>query len=617
MEYLDFDLQIERLGEKYRVRVLDSPSGQTTGEFVLPFSELELENFLLRMGRARRRVRRLESPETQAAKTVGGQLFDALFSGEVRDALLSSLREAQRQDTGLRIRMRLSDAPELADLPWEYLYNPTVNRFLALSKETPIVRFLDLPEPVRPLAVKPPLRVLAMVASPSDLPALDVEQEWARLHDALGDLHASQKVVIERLEKATLSALQRRLKDGIYHVFHFVGHGGFDETAQDGILMLEDQSGRGRAVSGQALGTLLYDHKSMRLVVLNACEGARASRTDPFAGAAQSLIQQGVPAVIAMQFEISDDAAILFAHEFYDSLARAYPVDAALGEARRASFANDNELEWGTPVLYMRAPDGRIFDVTDDPTQTTTRSAPLVSGAGATQDQRLAGLYTQALAAFYTESWEKAIVLFTQILAEQPDFEDIGSKLAEARRASNLADLYTEARLLHSAGQWDATIAVFERIASIAPEHPDPDGLLASARDKQRAVGLERQLAALYAQGLRSLDSRAWADAIAAFEEIQRLSPGYEATDGLLARARQQKELADLLTPGTRPVNTAIPPANAMKPSIRPATLPPAGPSAKPSTIPTSSPASSRPTTLPDADAPGKPKPDKPPHLQD
>lgn len=548
MEYLDFDLQIEQLGNKYRVRVLDSPSGQTTGEFALPFSELELENFLLRMGRARRRVRRLESPETQAAKTMGGQLFGALFKGGVRDALLGGLREAQRQDAGLRIRLRLSDAPELADLPWEYLYNPAVNRFLALSKETPIVRFLELPEPVRPLVVKPPLRVLAMVASPSDLPALDVEQEWARLRDALGDLHASQKVVIERLEKATLSALQRRLKDDVYHAFHFVGHGGFDESAQDGILMLEDQSGRGRAVSGQSLGTLLYDHKSMRLVVLNACEGARASRTDPFAGAAQSLIQQGVPAVIAMQFEISDDAAILFAHEFYDSLARAYPVDAALGEARRAIFANDNEVEWGTPVLYMRAPDGRIFDVTDAPAPTTPRSAPQVPGADA-QAQRLTDQYTQALAAFYTESWEKAIVLFTQIMAQQPDYEDVGSKLAEARRASHLADLYAEARLLHNARQWDATIAVFERIAAIAPGYPDPDGLQASARDEQRAVDLERQLAALYAQGLRGLDSRAWADAIAAFEEIQRLSPGYEAAGGLLARARQQKELSGLPPP--------------------------------------------------------------------
>ena len=69
--------------------------------------------------------------------------------------LRSSLDEASRQDAGLRIRLRLTDVPELADLAWEYLYNPTLNRFLALSVETPIVRYLDLPQRIRPLAVTP------------------------------------------------------------------------------------------------------------------------------------------------------------------------------------------------------------------------------------------------------------------------------------------------------------------------------------------------------------------------------------------------------------------------------------------------------------------------------
>jgi len=142
---------------------------------------------------------------------------------------------------------------------------------------------------------------------------------------------------------------------------HFVGHGGFDTQAQDGVLILEDEQGRGRRVSGQSLATVLTDHAPLRLVVLNSCEGARTARADPFAGVAQSLVQQGIPAVIAMQFEISDAASITFAHEFYAALADGYPVDAALGDARGAIFAQVNDLEWGTPVLYLRAPDGVIL----------------------------------------------------------------------------------------------------------------------------------------------------------------------------------------------------------------------------------------------------------------
>jgi hypothetical protein len=64
-----------------------------------------------------------------------------------------------------------------------------------------------------------------------------------------------------------------------------------------------------------------------------------------------------------MQFKITDGAAITFARQFYGALADAYPVDAALSNARKAMYAeNEKEVEWGTPVLYMRSPDGRLFD---------------------------------------------------------------------------------------------------------------------------------------------------------------------------------------------------------------------------------------------------------------
>ena len=363
-KYLDFDLSIERMGENtYRARVLASPAGLAKAEFSFPLSTLEIENFVLRVGRMRRNVRRIESPEMQAAKDFGSKLYKAVFSDEVQSALRSSLDQARAQGSGLRIRLRLNDAPELVDIPWEYLYNPSLNRFLALSVNTPVVRYLELPEKILPLAVKPPLRVLVMIANPKDYPALDVESEWQNLKKAVSDLEAAGLLILERLEAATPVALQHRLRREDFHIFHFIGHGGFDEGAQDGLLMLENENGLGRPLSGQYLGTILHDEDSLRLVVLNACEGARAGKNDPFAGAAQSLVQQGLPAVIAMQFEVSDQAAITFAHEFYAALADGYPVDAALSEARKVIFSSGNEIEWGTPVLYLRASDGQIFDI--------------------------------------------------------------------------------------------------------------------------------------------------------------------------------------------------------------------------------------------------------------
>jgi hypothetical protein len=49
IRYVDFDLLIERSGEGYTVRVWCAPVGQAATSFKLPFSDLELENFVLRL----------------------------------------------------------------------------------------------------------------------------------------------------------------------------------------------------------------------------------------------------------------------------------------------------------------------------------------------------------------------------------------------------------------------------------------------------------------------------------------------------------------------------------------------------------------------------------------
>jgi CHAT domain len=403
--YQDFDLLIEPAQSgTYRARVMGSPAGESSSiEFDLP-SGLELENFLLKLGRPRRgSVRGVGNPEAAPLKAFGGRLYDSVFQGEVREILMRSLSEASREGAGLRLRLRFGGSSKLAELPWEFLYDLRRNRFLALSHHTPLVRFLELPDPPHGLTVQGPLRILVMISGPRDYAELDVEQEWARLTGAVSELQATGQVDVYRLEEATLAALQGRLRRGAFHVFHFIGHGGYIPDWHDGVLVFEDDAGRGRKVSGEELGGLLDDHEPMRLAVLNACEGARTSGTDPFAGPAQSLIQQGLPAVVAMQFEITDAAAITFCHEFYRSVADGYPVDAAVAEGRRAIRSAGNELEWATPVLYSRAPSGHIFDVVAPaagatPSLSRTDSASSATGPRAELDDESETIETTELA---------------------------------------------------------------------------------------------------------------------------------------------------------------------------------------------------------------------------
>jgi hypothetical protein len=362
-EYQELRIRFERTGEAegdYRVFV-SGPAGEAAGTFRLPYSDVEVENLVLKLSRPRSGVRRIDSSDLDLVRGFGGGLFDAVFSGRVRDVYRSSLASARNEGCGMRISLALTGTPELMHVPWEYLYDDPA--FLSISMWTPVVRYLDLASSRRPLKVEPPLRILAMVSSPSDIAQLDVAQERTKLEESLAGLVSQGAVEIHWLPDATLQALQRELRHNDFHVFHYIGHGGYDRASDDGVLALEDGIGRSRLVSGMELGTILADEMTLRLAVLNACEGARSSVDDPFSGVATSLVRREIPAVVAMQLEITDRAAITFAGELYAALADGYAVDAALAEARKAIFADENEVEWATPVLFMRVPDGRIFDV--------------------------------------------------------------------------------------------------------------------------------------------------------------------------------------------------------------------------------------------------------------
>ena len=190
--YLDFDLEIGLgQGREYPVAVLRSPAGEARETMRFPFDELQLESrlkdlqiALLRSGGKRRRIL---SPEEQAVQAFGGALFNALFTGEVRSRYDVSQERAAQGEVGLRIKLRIA-APELAALPWEFLYDSRQADFVCLSRNTPVVRYLECAQPVQPLAVTPPLRILGLIASPSDQEPLDVGRERQRVEDALKSL---------------------------------------------------------------------------------------------------------------------------------------------------------------------------------------------------------------------------------------------------------------------------------------------------------------------------------------------------------------------------------------------------------------------------------------------
>jgi hypothetical protein len=358
VEYSNFDLRIDTDSGLFKARVSDSRWGEAEHPFAPVFSSDDLSDFLADLGVATREAGpvRLRPRLDRVAEEIGSKLFNAVFSGEVQSAWRLSLQQAKQEGRGLRLRLFVRD-PEASRWPWEFLFDPQRRSFLSLSVKTPILRYQELPVPVRPLAVEPPLRILAVTAEPSGYAWLNVEEEWNDLKKALKDLERRGKVLLDRLEHATLGHLLCKLNEP-FHVLHFIGHGTFAGDQDRGTLLFEDGP-----VTGSELSTILRDHDSLRLVILNACEGARGSRMDRFSGVAQSLIHGDIPAVIAMQFRVTDRAAIAFSRSFYQEIARGRPVDTALVGARREMFSGRHDVEWGTPVLFSRSSDNRLIEI--------------------------------------------------------------------------------------------------------------------------------------------------------------------------------------------------------------------------------------------------------------
>jgi hypothetical protein len=294
-------------------------------------------------------------------------MFDAVFRKADRvasqfSASLTIVEQRGEEIQGLRLKLRLG-TPELALLPWEYLYDSERREWLALRSRSPVVRFLDVAEPPRALQVDGPLRILGMIANPGgDWHKLDSERERHRIDEALKDLQKSGLVDFRWVPGDTSDKLLALLRSGSWHVFHFIGHGGIsrdDEGNPEGFIVLADERGKAVHVPASRLKYPLA-LRSLRLAVLNCCEGGRGGPGDVFASPAAALVRDGVPTAVAMQFQISDEAAIDLASGFYGSLVHNLPIERALTEARNQIHMRSS-VEWGIPVLYTRVPSGRVF----------------------------------------------------------------------------------------------------------------------------------------------------------------------------------------------------------------------------------------------------------------
>ncbi|MEM7128933.1 MAG: CHAT domain-containing protein [Chloroflexota bacterium] len=365
--FVNFDLSIEPGDYNFLAVVQSSPAGIAEEPISIPIHHQEILFFWQQM------TSEFENPDADLdaqfsrAQDLGERLFRFVFPQTLQSRFTQSMEMAYAQRQQIRLRLILSEVPELTYLPWEFLYDPSQKLFLSLSPHVVLARQIDRLHQIPSIGVRQPLRMLTVIPTPNNLPDFDREREWLALVDTLDHLALEGKMIIEHLHPPTPFNLQRQLREKEYHILHFIGYGEFDNFAQDGLLIFEDEAGRAKTVSGQHLGTMLRDHNTLRLVNLNlrhplTKRGSGASiEPSPFVAVAKSIVQRGIPAVITLVHEMPPFAMLTFYDELLSALTEYASMESAVRQARQAVLSAQHSAAWGVPIYVTRSTDGRLY----------------------------------------------------------------------------------------------------------------------------------------------------------------------------------------------------------------------------------------------------------------
>jgi hypothetical protein len=328
---------------------------------------------------------------------LGSCLFDHLISDKVAqrvDKWLSELPEGQE----LRIVLQFTEheSSEVMARPWEYLRIPTGKRkgFVAAQEQLVLSRQIRM-ESDSPVASREPaaeqLRILVGIASP-EKERLPRWGPWPT--QAKGDLANVSDVaeeLVRRLEDSkaevavksalTVDGLSEALKVGGFrpHVVHLVAHGDIEEGRGGSLALCDAHEPR---LAAWTRDTDLADAVGHlpSLVFLHACSSAQANQVRGFRGVAMRLVERGVPAVVAMNFEIPAGLATQFAIQFYEELAKGAAVDRAVQLGRQAIgraggvAGNYTNRVFGCPVAFVQVPGAVIL-----PTELAEPTRPVES----------------------------------------------------------------------------------------------------------------------------------------------------------------------------------------------------------------------------------------------
>lgn len=319
----------------------------------LPFgAELDgLADFQTRLTAVLRGKGPAKKPQPADLEKFGRGLFDFVMRDDLR-ALYDRLPE-----THVSVNI-LSNEPKLRQLPWEYLQEP---KRLSPRNGRCVVRVIPTIglQPPDPLPASSITKVLFVSADPIGL----ADVSWNEVQDVLRRAYEARlgKLKLELIEGTDRDSLVEALLSREFDIVHFSCHG---EVADgEGRLILVNRKTKGPDyITSRELGRVVAG-RGIRLVILSACETASGNPDDDFGSIAETLVRQGIPAVVANQAPVANKTVAVFVGALYRELLKTGNIDKAVTAGRIAlSLDLRDSPEWGIPTLYRLYGAEQLYD---------------------------------------------------------------------------------------------------------------------------------------------------------------------------------------------------------------------------------------------------------------
>ncbi len=311
----------------------------------------------------------------------GKTLYRSLFPDEIRRAFVRQL-DSLDENEYLRVFLNINES-NLSTYPWEFLHDEDEEvKYLSRHPKIGFARWVRLNQPLPPLKVEFPLRMLVIISNPPGARPFDWKSGLEAIKQAVKPL-GDDKIMIEELLNPSIEEVKERVVNGKFHLIHYLGHGEYSEG--NGYLILKAQNGKADRVHEDAVADAFLAAQTVRLVCLNACESGMQVSYRTFSGTAMKLMQHNLPAVVAMQHPITARDARTFSQVFYEGIIRAgLPVDVAVNKGRQAISLNGQKgrlrCDFGTPVIFLRNEKDQLFtflareqDLADSSIEVVTR----------------------------------------------------------------------------------------------------------------------------------------------------------------------------------------------------------------------------------------------------